>query len=229
MENSFLLTTGIPMRKIAFMRRPFALADPVPLTVAILITTSFTLDTGGLPQGVSMDLIKYKPQRIINWPAILLFADGPFPGGRGRVRLVACMGNQDFGFLHIPCAGRASLGAKAAMYAKIFIFNHHASGLRQATGYEEILFVVLGRSRQAGPQIEFVAILGDSEAVDRANIEAGITLNAKFGSKFSLDVAIQAALDFLDRLLNREAQFDFDVELLESLLEIDVRHEPALG
>ena len=34
--NTFFPVTGIPMRKMACMRRPLALADPVPLTVAIL-------------------------------------------------------------------------------------------------------------------------------------------------------------------------------------------------
>jgi hypothetical protein len=38
------------MRKIDFINSPLALAEPVPLTVPILITTSLTLDTNNLPQ-----------------------------------------------------------------------------------------------------------------------------------------------------------------------------------
>lgn len=38
-------TTGIPMRNTDFINNPFALADPVPLTVAILMMTSLILDT----------------------------------------------------------------------------------------------------------------------------------------------------------------------------------------
>src|SRR5262249_34345183 len=34
--NTFLPVTGMPMRKMACMSSPFALADPVPLTVPIL-------------------------------------------------------------------------------------------------------------------------------------------------------------------------------------------------
>src|SRR6478736_6045206 len=34
--NTFFPVTGMPMRKIACMSRPFALAEPVPLTVPIL-------------------------------------------------------------------------------------------------------------------------------------------------------------------------------------------------
>ena len=36
----FFPETGIPMRKIVFMRSPFALAEPVPFTVAILTAKS---------------------------------------------------------------------------------------------------------------------------------------------------------------------------------------------
>src|ERR1700722_11934335 len=40
--NKFLPDTGMPMRKIACMRRPLALADPVPFTFASLRAKSFT-------------------------------------------------------------------------------------------------------------------------------------------------------------------------------------------
>src|SRR6185369_791031 len=40
--NKFLPETGIPMRKIACMRRPLALAEPVPLTLASLSANSLT-------------------------------------------------------------------------------------------------------------------------------------------------------------------------------------------
>jgi hypothetical protein len=44
----FFPETGIPMRKIACMRRAFALADPVPFTFASLMAKSFG------PEGVSL-------------------------------------------------------------------------------------------------------------------------------------------------------------------------------
>src|SRR5918999_911475 len=40
--NTFFPDTGIPIRKIACMMRLFALAEPVPLTVAILKAKSLT-------------------------------------------------------------------------------------------------------------------------------------------------------------------------------------------
>jgi hypothetical protein len=40
--KTFFPDTGIPIRKIACMMRLFALAEPVPLTVAILKAKSFT-------------------------------------------------------------------------------------------------------------------------------------------------------------------------------------------
>src|SRR3954453_14457494 len=45
--NRFLPETGIPMRKIACMRSPLALADPVPFTFASLNAKSFTLGRVG--------------------------------------------------------------------------------------------------------------------------------------------------------------------------------------
>ena len=40
--NTFFPVTGTPMRKMACMIRPFALADPVPFAVAILKAKSLT-------------------------------------------------------------------------------------------------------------------------------------------------------------------------------------------
>src|SRR6187551_3847254 len=42
--NTFLPTTGIPMRKMACMSNPLALAEPVPLTVPILKQKSLIPD-----------------------------------------------------------------------------------------------------------------------------------------------------------------------------------------
>jgi hypothetical protein len=41
--KTFFPETGIPMRKMACMSSPFALADPVPLTVPILKAKSFVI------------------------------------------------------------------------------------------------------------------------------------------------------------------------------------------
>ena len=40
--KTFFPVTGTPIRKMACMMRPFALADPVPLAVAILNAKSLT-------------------------------------------------------------------------------------------------------------------------------------------------------------------------------------------
>jgi len=40
-----LPTTGTPILNTDLISKPFALADPVPFTVAILTTTSLTVDT----------------------------------------------------------------------------------------------------------------------------------------------------------------------------------------
>ena len=43
--NRFFPETGIPIRKIACISNPFALADPVPLTLASLSAKSLVLIT----------------------------------------------------------------------------------------------------------------------------------------------------------------------------------------
>ena len=64
------------MRNIAFINRPLALADPVPLTVAILMTTSLTVDTGfysleqvGMRKMYLLDMMVILPGWTIYSPA----------------------------------------------------------------------------------------------------------------------------------------------------------------
>ena len=47
--KTFLPVTGMPIRKMACMMRPFALAEPVPLAVAILKAKSLTRSITGKP------------------------------------------------------------------------------------------------------------------------------------------------------------------------------------
>jgi hypothetical protein len=49
--KTFFPVTGIPIRKMACMRSPLALADPVPFTVAILNAKSFTRSPGSRGAG----------------------------------------------------------------------------------------------------------------------------------------------------------------------------------
>ena len=64
-----------------------------------------------------------------------------------------------------------------------------------------------------------VAVRRDGEAVDRADVDAGVALDAELVGEHGLHVAVEAALHLLGGLLGGEAQLDLDVELLEALLE----------
>jgi hypothetical protein len=92
------------------MIKPFALADPVPLTVAIFMTTSFGLVT----------IASLEFGRGLRW----ILSD-----------FIAYMWNKYSGLLHVPRTGWASLCAQTAMHAQVFILNHDPIGLRQIVRY----------------------------------------------------------------------------------------------
>lgn len=107
-----------------FISSPFALADPVPLTVAIFITTSFTLATVYSRLGGSM-----------LWHGRAAIVIG----------VIACIRHQHGGLLHIPGTCRASLGTESTVNTKILIFHHDPLRLWQTGRHVQSLFQVLGR------------------------------------------------------------------------------------
>src|SRR5579884_2152311 len=114
------------------------------------------------------------------------------------------------------------------MDTEVFIFHHQAPGLRERRGRVERLVVIQRGRGEALPQFLFVAIARDGEAEHRADVDAGIALDAARRSEDGLDVAVQTAQDFARGLLGAEAEFHFDVQLLEAAREIDVLHLLAL-
>ena len=101
------------------------------------------------------------------------------------------------------------------MHAKIFVLDHHATCLRQFSRHVQILLGVFGGCRQSRTQIGFFAILRDCQAIDGANIDAGITFDTQLLDEHCLDIAVQATLYFLDGLFHRKAKLNFDIEFLE--------------
>src|SRR5215475_9334623 len=121
----FFPLTGMPMRKIACIKRLFALAEPVPLTVPILKAKSFVREVGCCSD------ILYRPRTaIVDPPPSAL---DPRPSG---VR------QHELELSHVPRGGRAPLGAQAAMQTDVFIFHHDALRLRQRIRREDVLRVV---------------------------------------------------------------------------------------
>src|SRR5205085_11663575 len=120
------------------------------------------------------------------------------------------------GRLHIPGRGRAAPVAEAAVVADVFVLDHGPSGVRGRRRHVEGLVAVERRGREARPEVLLRAVLRHGQALDGADVDAGIALDAALRGEDGLDVAVQAALDFARRLLGREAELDLDVELPEA-------------
>src|SRR5487761_2241648 len=176
--------TGTPMRSRLRANNSFAEAEPEPLTLANLTTKSLTESIRTLLFGISSHFL-----------GVVIAAAAP------GLRLV------DHELLHVPGAGRAALGAQAAVQADVFVLDHHAAGLEQRRHVQRLLGVAR-RCAQPCAQVGLVAIAGERDAVGRADVDAGIALDALAGVEDRLHVAVQAALRFLPRRLHIEAEFD---------------------
>src|SRR5258707_1901010 len=96
--------TGTPMRRIERANSSLAEAEPEPLTLANLTTKSFVDSIFFIASSRGLALRSIAAPRT---------------GAR----------HVDQKLLHVPCAGRAALGAKPAVQAHILVLRHDASGL----------------------------------------------------------------------------------------------------
>src|ERR1700754_2715459 len=132
--------TGTPMRSRLRANNSFADAEPEPLTLANLTTKSLTESMRGLLGDISSHLG-------------VMFA-APAAGLR----------QVDQELLHVPGAGRAALGAQAAVQAHVFVLDHHAAGLQVARDVQRLIRVACRRA-QPRAQVGFVAVRGERDAV----------------------------------------------------------------
>src|SRR5258708_4694864 len=114
------------------------------------------------------------------------------------------------------------------MHTDVLVLDHDPRRLRQRCRDIQRLRVIGGRRGQAAAQNVLRAVLRDGEAIDRADVDAGIALDAQLRREHRLDVAIQAALNLESRLFGRKPKFHFDVDLLEAFDESHVRHQTPL-
>ena len=70
----------------------------------------------------------------------------------------------------------------------------------------------------------FVGIASDGQAVQRADINAGIAFNTQRGGEVGLDVAVEAAFKFFGCLFSRKAEFDFGFKFLQACLQFNMHH-----
>src|SRR5882672_7994273 len=110
----------MPLRKMDFISSEFALAEPVPFTVAILIAKSLTWELALAFEGVVVgDMLVLRDLRFLR------LERPPFIEGVRPVH---------DGFLHIPRGRRAALGTQATVHAEVFVFHHYARRLLQRCG-----------------------------------------------------------------------------------------------
>ena len=63
----------------------------------------------------------------------------------------------------------------------------------------------------------FVVVTGKADAIHRADVDAGIALDADVFGEHGLHIAIQAALRFVDLRLRVEAEFDLHFDAFQRL------------
>src|SRR3989441_2423926 len=194
--------TGTPMRRIALAKSSLAEAEPEPLTLANLTTKALT-----------------------DWMAFVMAISGRFL--LGRTAAVPRVGQIEQELLHVPGAGRATLGAQPAMQAHVLVLGHDAAGA-QRSGHVDVLLEVVRRRAQPLPQLRFVAVVGERDAVHRADVHAGVALDAQLVGEHRLHVAVQAALRLLEPGHRVEAELDLDLDVLQSDLLVLPGHLVAL-
>src|SRR6187549_1026198 len=67
--------------------------------------------------------------------------------------VTGCERNGDERLPHVPCIGRAALGAQPAVQAHVFVFHHHSPSLLEATRDKECLRGIVSGSIQPNPQV----------------------------------------------------------------------------
>jgi hypothetical protein len=66
--------------------------------------------------------------------------------------------------------------------------------------------------------------MGDGQAVGRADVDAGVALDARALGEVGLDVAVETSPDLLLDLLDRVPLLDLELEVLEAFVQVHVNH-----
>src|SRR5664279_4900986 len=109
------------------------------------------------------------------------------------------------------------------MQTDVFVLYHHPPGL-ETIGDVEVLVEMRRGRLQPRPQIGFLAVLGKGDAVHRADVDAGIALDAQGWGEYRLDVAVQAAPRFAERQPDVISEFDFGADVFKRDHLVAMRH-----
>ena len=167
--------TGTPMRMIAFANSVLAEAEPEPFTLANLTTKSLTASMLFVIHG------RLRP---------------PCAGRRCFAASRPGVRHLDEGLLHVPRPGRAALRAQAAVQADVLVLGHDPSGLEPGAHVEVLRGVARGGA-EARAHLGLLAVGGEGDAVHRADVHAGVALDAQLRREHRLHVAVEAALRLL--------------------------------
>src|SRR6185503_11247070 len=146
------------------MMRPLADAEPVPLAVAILNAKSLTRS------------IRYPSGSTRTRPGCCAH-----PKRQLRFHRLqrAGKGNLHDELAHVPRVGGAAFGTQAAVQADVLVLHHHAPRLLEGAGDEQLLARLDRWSGEPLAQVGFVSVHGDGQAVGRADVDAGVALDAQ--------------------------------------------------
>src|SRR5213594_421321 len=181
--------TGTPILRMAFAKSSFAEAEPEPLTFANLTTKALT-----------------------DWMAFVMAISGRFL--LRRTAAVAGVRQVEQELLHVPGARGAALRAQSAVQAHVLVLRHDPAG-REGARDVEVLGGIPRRRGEAGAQLGFLAVLGESDAIHGADVHAGVALDAQLVGEHRLHVAVQAPLRFLEAGHRIEAELDLDLDVLQ--------------
>src|SRR5437667_1629965 len=181
--------TGTPILRIDFAKSSFAEAEPEPFTLANLTTKALT-----------------------DWMAFVMAISGRFL--LRRTAAVAGVRQVEEELLHVPGARGAALGAQSAVQADVLVLDHHPARL-QLPRHVQVLRGVPRRGVEAAAQVGFFAVPREADAVHRADVHAGVALDAQPVGEHRLHVAVQAALGFLEAGGGVETELDLDLDVLQ--------------
>ena len=87
------------------------------------------------------------------------------------------------------------------MHAEVFILDHDARGWEGLGNIKVLRLRVQAWRQKALAQILFFAVLGEGDAIHRADVDTGIAFNTFGRIEYGLHVAVEAALRFKKRLV----------------------------
>ena len=130
--------------------------------------------------------------------------------------------------LHLPRSGGTVLGAQTAMQADVLVLDHDAAA-EEVSGDVEILVEVGRRRLEPSAQIPFLSVLGESDAIGRADRLARLAFDTQRRIEHRLKIAIETSPGLCNSLRDIEAEFDLGMNVRKRLSLRPQRHRQSGG